>query len=710
MNQQQPRRGHHRAGFAVAAVASLALTALAAGTSYADGSDVRAHPVPSAKLQPSGERGLTDPEVDVTARADHAGAGSPASARSGAARSDGVVLDLSPTTGTVRFLADLDGYLTPRSAKPAPRIALGYVRSHAAALGLVRADLRTFHLTRDYRDITGTHHLYFTQRVDGTTLARHGLTASVSGGGHLLTVGGAPVSKASDTKLPPASAYTITSAAQALAETRGPEIAGADTSDDTAQRVVFETGDGLRPAWETVVTSTTTPAVTVIDAVTGRVLLRSPMTHYEHSTGRAFRFFPGAERGGRQVQVDFTARNWLSGQARTLTGNNAHVYSDVNDDDRPSRSEEVHPQRGQSWGYRLKAFHPRSARSFCGKPWPCSWNPDRAYSWEKNRAQNATQVFFFVNTWHDHLLKAPIGFTEAAGNFQLVNHGRAGKDGDPVRVQTDDGADTGTGRLEGLPDSDHIDNANMYTPPDGHRPTMQMYLQHEPFTSYPHEGPWSPTNAGDIADTVYHEYTHGLSGRLVVDVRGREALDPVQGDAMGEAWSDWYAMDYLVAQHLQRDRTGVADVRIGIYEGHGVDLDRTEPIDCKVGQQAKLCAGGKTGHRGGYTYADFGHVIGEPEVHADGEIWAQTLWDLRDRLGSRTAESLVTRGMELAPANPSFLDMRNAILVADNAVYHGRHLAAVWQVFAHRGMGFDASSDGGRDERPTAGFDLPPRV
>ena len=209
---------------------------------------------------------------------------------------------------------------------------------------------------------------------------------------------------------------------------------------------------------------------------------------------------------------------------------------------------------------------------------------------------------------------------------------------------------------------------------------------------------------------VYHEYTHGLSGRLVVDARGREALDPVQGDAMGEAWSDWYAMDYLVDQHLQRDRTGVADVRIGIYEGHGVDLDRTEPMDCKVGQSAKLCSGGKTGHHGGYTYADFGHVIGEPEVHADGEIWAQTLWDLRDRLGSRAAESLVTRGMELAPDNPSFLDMRNAILVADNAVYHGRHLTAIWQVFAHRGMGFDASSDGGRDERPTAGFDLPPRA
>ena len=46
-----------------------------------------------------------------------------------------------------------------------------------------------------------------------------------------------------------------------------------------------------------------------------------------------------------------------------------------------------------------------------------------------NRAQNGTQVYFFVNTFHDHLAAAPIGFTEAAGNFQLVNSSGQGFDG-----------------------------------------------------------------------------------------------------------------------------------------------------------------------------------------------------------------------------------------------------------------------------------------
>ena len=72
---------------------------------------------------------------------------------------------------------------------------------------------------------------------------------------------------------------------------------------------------------------------------------------------------------------------------------------------------------------------------------------------------------------------------------------------------------------------------------------------------------------------------------------------------MGEAWSDWYAMDYLVDHGLQRDRAAKADVRLFIYDGQGVNFDRTEPIDCRVGQTAPLCNGGATGHRGGYTYA-----------------------------------------------------------------------------------------------------------
>ena len=64
--------------------------------------------------------------------------------------------------------------------------------------------------------------------------------------------------------------------------------------------------------------------------------------------------------------------------------------------------------------------------SFC-KHFPCSWNPDKPFSWQTNREQNATQVFYFVNKFHDHLLAKPIGFTEAAGNFENANAIEAGQ-------------------------------------------------------------------------------------------------------------------------------------------------------------------------------------------------------------------------------------------------------------------------------------------
>ena len=69
---------------------------------------------------------------------------------------------------------------------------------------------------------------------------------------------------------------------------------------------------------------------------------------------------------------------------------------------------------------------------------------------------------------------------------------------------------------------------------------MQMFLQRA--TPY-----WPTIPSGDSgteADTVYHEYAHGLSNRLVTYPDGTPALNSQQAGSMGEAWSDWYAIDY----------------------------------------------------------------------------------------------------------------------------------------------------------------------
>ena len=158
------------------------------------------------------------------------------------------VLDISGTTGTVRWLGNLDGYLTGRSSKSPTSIALGYVRKNHAALGLTAADIKTFHLGRDYRDITGTHHLFFTQRIKGNKhRPQRPDRLGEQGRPPADPRWHADQQDRPRTKLPPASAYTIRTAAEALARTRGPELAGAATGDDTAQRVVFETGERSAP-------------------------------------------------------------------------------------------------------------------------------------------------------------------------------------------------------------------------------------------------------------------------------------------------------------------------------------------------------------------------------------------------------------------------------------------------------------------------------
>src|SRR4051812_25835210 len=103
------------------------------------------------------------------------------------------VVAMDGTTGTPRVVERLDGTLTGRSSAPARTVAMRYVASHLAALGLQRADLSTFHLRRDYVDVAGIHHLSWTQSRGGIPVFGNGLQANVTRDGRLLSLGGSPV-------------------------------------------------------------------------------------------------------------------------------------------------------------------------------------------------------------------------------------------------------------------------------------------------------------------------------------------------------------------------------------------------------------------------------------------------------------------------------------------------------------------------------------
>jgi hypothetical protein len=272
-----------------------------------------------------------------------------------------------------------------------------------------------------------------------------------------------------------------------------------------------------------------------------------------------------------------------------------------------------------------------------------------------------------------------------------------------VLVNALDGANVDAG----LPDAAHVDNADMLTPPDGIAPTMQLYLFHRPGATM-EQDPFLPTSSSDDASILLHEYAHGLSNRLVVDPSGNSTLMSFQALALGEAWSDYYALDYLVKRGLIVDTARSGEVLSQRYMTRNRPIARSEAIDCPVASSGRLCTKANLAP-GGYTLGDLGTVAtGGPEPHRDAMIWAQTLWDLRSTLGHRVAGAIVTEAMSLSPSDPSFLDERNAILSADQAVYGGEHRRAVWRVFANRGMGWAASVVDSADTSAVEDFSMPP--
>jgi extracellular elastinolytic metalloproteinase len=619
----------------------------------------------------------------------------------------GAIVQMDPSFGTVRMIARLDGMLTGPSGDTPRRIALRYVRRNLAALGLTAADVDTLAFRRDYVDVLGTHHLSWTQRIGRLVAFQVGLEASVTADGRLAAISG-PVAPGLAAQ---AGRFEIgRDDALATARTAASAPARVARNDlDSAERIVFPLPDGgARLAWKTrVFASPERVDLTVVDGRTGRVLWRrnTVVGADQVGSGLAWPYYPSQtipNGGGVQTPVTFPVAD-----ATALSGNFAHVFHDFHGTFRnppPPGSEVPAVDAGAlSWTSPAALVSERPVQN-CTPDWNCTWNSKVPYSWLRNSTASATNSYWLLNRFHDHLESNPIGFTEAAGNFELVNEdGQGGLDGDPVIAASMLGAD---GR-RGFPD--FVNNAFIVPTADGESPYIGLFLfRKEDYGPRVPFGPGFPTSdAGVDAMIVYHEYTHGLSHRLVTTADGEPALWSFQSGSMGEAWSDWYALDLLDAEGYAGDGPGV-DLPVGEYITGG-DGIRFQFADCRVDSEAADCPEPRRADDGvgpgGFTYGDLGHIAGFPEVHTDGEIWLQTLWELRDTLGSVATQRLVTRAMELSPPNPSFLDMRNAILVADTIASAGANHADIWNVFAGRGMGYFAETNG--KVRVVEDFSLP---
>jgi hypothetical protein len=311
---------------------------------------------------------------------------------------------------------------------------------------------------------------------------------------------------------------------------------------------------------------------------------------------------------------------------------------------------------------------------------------------------SATQLFYLNNIYHDRLYR--VGFTEQARNFQGDNFGRGGNGNDRVSAEAQDSSGT--------------NNANFGTPADGGRGRMQMYI----FV------PSTPDRDGSLdADVVWHEYTHGLSNRLVGNGSG---LGLTQSAGMGEGWSDFYAR--VLASGPEEDVNGIYTT--GGWVTH--QLRTASPTgNYYFGiRHFPYAVRSNTGPNGRphnpLTFADIDTAQANitdgaftspiawtaTATHANGEVWCSSLLEVRarmiTRLGYETGNTrmlqLVTDALKVTPLNPNFIQARDAIIAADRAAFGGADLDDIWNGFATRGMGFGATTNG---SSVTESFQLP---
>jgi extracellular elastinolytic metalloproteinase len=217
------------------------------------------------------------------------------------------------------------------------------------------------------------------------------------------------------------------------------------------------------------------------------------------------------------------------------------------------------------------------------------------------------------------------------------------------------------------------------------------------------------------SDIVFHEYVHGITNRLVGGMLDAEGLNEEQSVAMGEGWSDFFA---LTINNFPGTRERLVTGSWVTGRESGI---RQRPYDAQYpGTFGDIGKG--PGQVGGAGAADLSYQ----EVHDVGEIWCAALMQVTRGVGAALGSSgrgyrimwqAVVDGLKLTPRNPSFLTARDAILRSFRSMkgtgrlsegeYSSVRLAA-WEAFARFGMGFDASCPGATFRGCRSGTALPP--
>jgi len=543
--------------------------------------------------------------------------------------------------GTVRVLTARDLPLAGPRSGSAQQIALEFLEANRELFGLPQADVRALAARRTYAS-PGDRviHVWFDQIVDGIAVFEGAIAVHVDGAGRvvLASSSAAPIRRRPDRAARLSAEEAIVAAAAnvrpglRLSPVRvqgpsGPDRAavfarGPFKREIPVRLVFFPDRAGLTLAWRVRLEPEGFPQAyeILVDAATGTILYRANQVRYSDGAGRI-------------LQADATAAidprvpdPFPIGSTPSAVGDPSggcppvanYVVRGLSAQFRDPAT--VLSNTGRLTGNNAQVF--RQASGSLGASGPLI-NDVWQFDFPFNSAGSAeTFLFFSLNFLHDFFYD--LGFDEAAGNFQVDNFGRGGLGGDPL---------SGVARAAGR------NNATFAPAPEGQSPTMSMFL-------WDGQGCWAQDVDGDGAtdldgdydlDIIIHEYHHGVSHRLNTAFTGPEA------DAIGEGGSDFFAYSITGDTHLAEYSAPPDGIRL---------------VNDK-------------------TYSNWFCLFGIfCEPHDNGEIWANVLWELRERFrrdvvgasdaaAVRDLHRLYVDGLKLSPPQPTMLDLRDAMLQAD---------------------------------------------
>jgi hypothetical protein len=209
---------------------------------------------------------------------------------------------------------------------------------------------------------------------------------------------------------------------------------------------------------------------------------------------------------------------------------------------------------------------------------------------------------------------------------------------------------------------------------------------------------------------IIHEYCHGITARLTGGPSTTFCLMPEESRELGkEGWEDICSLFLTATESTGRTRT------LGSFASWSVNGIRPYPYSTDLAVNPS-------------TYGWLNREsIGS---HMLGSIFGSMLWDLYWAMidhaeengqmgfnenkyqsaigGSNIAMQLIVEGLKIQPCNPTFVQSRDAILVADELLYDQAYKCVIWEAFAKRGLGEGAISlSSGSVLNVTESFDVP---